>query len=105
MSRGSFPHAALGPQLAVPILWAPGISGCILAGKTHDAYAKLKNPRFRGGGRRARVQSGFFEKGGVGSANVNLLWAPGRFAFRYLAGIFGKFFIKNDCLPMSFVDF
>ena len=52
-----FPPATLGPEMAAPILWAPGIFLVLSAGKP----PRHKNPPSRGG-----VVS--FEKGG-GSAN------------------------------------
>ena len=49
-----FPPAILGPDMAAPILWAPGIFGLFLLDKPHAH----KIPRFRGG-------VGFFLEGGV----------------------------------------
>ena len=50
--------AILGPEMAAPILWPPGIFGFFLLENPHDD----KIPPFRGGGR------GFLGRGG-GSAN------------------------------------
>ena len=54
-----FPPVILGPEMAVPILWVPGILGFFLLENPHAH----KIPPFRGGG------SWFFWKGGGGSAN------------------------------------
>ena len=51
----------LGPEMAAPILWAPGISGFFLLEKFNPHAHKI--PPFRGGG------SWFFWKGGGGSAD------------------------------------
>ena len=53
-----FPHAILGPEMAAPILWAPGIFAFFLQENPHAH----KIPPFRGG-------RGFFWKGGGGSVN------------------------------------
>ena len=54
----NFPPVILGPEMAAPILWAPGIFGFFLL-ENHHAH---KIPPFRGG------VMGFLEGGG-GSAN------------------------------------
>ena len=55
-----FPPVTLGPEMAVPILWAPGIFWFFLLENPHAH----KIPPFRGGG----WVLGFLEGGG-GSAN------------------------------------
>ena len=54
-----FPPVILQPEMAAPILWAPGIFGFFLLENPHAH----KIPPFRGG------VLGFFRKGGGGSAN------------------------------------
>ena len=58
-----FPPAILGPEMAAPILWAPGILGIFLLENPHPH----KIPPFRGRGFWA-----FLERGG-GSANFVLM--------------------------------
>ena len=62
-----FLPAVLGPEMAVPILWAPGIFGFSLLGSSHAH----KIACFRGGC--------FYLEGGGGSANF-ILWAWGFFS-------------------------
>ena len=50
-----FPPVILGPEMAAPILWAPGIFWLFLQQNPHAH----KSPPFRGG------VLGFFRKGGV----------------------------------------
>ena len=63
-----FPPAILGPEMAAPILWAPGIFAFFLQDNPHAH----KTPPFRGGGR------GFFGRGGV-EVRILFLWAWGFF--------------------------
>ena len=63
-----FPPANLGPQLAAPILWAPGIYWCFLLENSHAQQI----PRSRGGG------SWVFLEGGV-EVPILFLWAWGFF--------------------------
>ena len=58
----------LGPEMAAPILWAPGIFGLFLLENPHAH----KIPPFRGGG----GVLGFFRRGGV-EVPILFLWARG----------------------------
>ena len=73
-----FPPVILGPQMAAPILWAPGIFGLFLLENPHAH----KIPPFRGG-------SWFFLEGGV-EVPILFLWAWG-------------FFRKNDSESVQIV--
>ena len=64
-----FPPVILGPEMAAPILWAPGILGLCLLENPHAH----KIPPFRGG-------SWVFWKGGV-EVPILFLWAWGFFRF------------------------
>ena len=60
-----FPPVILGPEMAAPILWVPGIFWFFLLENPHAH----KIPPFRGG-------SGFFRRGGV-EVPILFLWAWG----------------------------
>ena len=67
-----FPPAILGPQLAAPIFWAPGIFWLFLLENPHAH----KIPRFRGGGCVGGGGGGVcwcFLEGGGGSTNFFLM--------------------------------
>ena len=80
MSR-KFSPAILGPEMAAPILWAPGIFWFFLLANPHAH----KIPAFRGG-------VGFFRRGGGGSANFIFM------------GV-GIFPIRGSALLCSFAPF
>ena len=64
-----FPPAILGPEMAAPVLWAPGIFGSFC----WKTPMPIKFPPFRGGGR------GFFWKGGGVEVPILFLWGMGIF--------------------------
>ena len=71
MTSIKFPPAILGPEMAAPILWAPGIFGPFLLENPHAH----KIPPFRGG-------SCFFWKGGGVEVPILFLWARGFFRMK-----------------------
>ena len=68
-----FPPIILGPEMAAPILWAPGIFAFFLLENPHAH----KIPPFRGG------VLGFSRRGGV-EVPILFLWAWGFFRFKGL---------------------
>ena len=76
-----FPHVILGPEMAAPILWAPGIFWFFLLQNPHAH----KIPRFRAGG------VGSFGKGGV-EVPILILMGVGFFQRKST-----QTFAANDC--------
>ena len=79
-----FPPVILGPEMAAPILWAPGIFWLFLQENPHAH----KIPPFRGGG-----VLGFFRRGGGGSANFIFM---GVGFFPISAAVPADFLVKDN---------